>query len=361
MFSQPFHDPSVVADLLTVCQGEGWMSPAVQAKTQIMMEQGLHPEQVFIGTGIVSTEQYGEALSRLFDVPFVRKTPAAARHTSLIDEQTLARARAFVADRDPSSALVAFADPSDTEALQTIDQALQKKGISLVPAVTLWSDLRTQHATKPHSAASLRRNLEHSLARSGTSTLELGHVDAGWYVHHQGLSEHDTAWQRTHASTATPALAVHLKANPLVGWRVQSTPTTHGTMMRFEREEPHALGVHPLDWSQSVQRLMSEGQGVLVIIHADKAVESLLANRFPQAEIGTHWRTSMQQPHVYRVRGEEEREEVLHAVLSGRSALILQQNNDVEWLRVAPVLGIRISRLERCATPEGAAWISYDL
>jgi hypothetical protein len=97
------------------------------------------------------------------------------------------------------------------------------------------------------------------------------------------------------------------------------------------------------------------------MIHADKAVESLLMHRFPRAEIGTHWRTSMQQPHVYRVRGEEEQEEVLHAVLSGRSALILQENNDVEWLQVAPALGIRISRLERCATPEGAAWISYDL
>lgn len=360
MSTYAFHDPSVVSDLLTVCQGEGWLSHAVQAKVQIMMEQGLHPEQALIGTGIVSIEQYGEALSRVFDVPFVRKTAASVRHASLIDEQTLARAHAFVADRDPSSALVAFADPSDPQALHIVDQALQKKGISLVPAATLWSDLRPQHTTPPPSVASLRRSLEHSLSQSGASVFEIGHIDSGWHTHHEGLFEHDAVWQRTHGSTATPALAMHLTKHPLHGWQLEATTTSHGTMVRLERGEPHAQGAHPLDWSQSMQRLVKEGQGVLVIIHADKATEALLSHRFPQAEAGAQWRSSAQ-PHVYRMRREDQQEEVLHAILSGRSAVVLQQNDDLEWVRSMPSLGVSVSCLERCGTLEGTAWMSRDV
>ena len=361
MSTHAFHDPSVVSDLLTVCQGEGWLSPTVQGKTQMMIEQGLHPEQALIGTGIVSIEQYGEALSRLFDVPCVRKTAASTRHASLIDEQTLTRARAFVTDRDPSSALEAFADPSDPQALQIVDQALQKKGVSLVPAVTLWSDLRMQHATSLPSAASLRRSLEHTLAQSGTSIFELGHVDSGWYTQHQSLSGHDATWQHAHVSTTVPALAMHLGKHALRGWRMEATATSHGTMLRLEREAPHAQGIHPLDWSQPMQRLMNEGQSVLVIIHADKAAEALLFDRFPQAEAGIQWRSSAKQPHVYRAQREEQQEEVLHAALSGRSAIILQQNNDLEWAQSMRSLGIPVSCLERCPTPEGTAWISREL
>lgn len=356
-----FHDATVVSDLLAVCQGEGWLSPTVRPKVQIMIEHGLHPEQALIGTGLVSPEQYGEALSQLFEVPFVRKTEGAARHVDVLNGATLNKARAFVADRDPSSALVAFADPSHPEALQMIDRALQRMGIALVPAVALWSELQSTNLTPQRAVASLRRQLEHALAQSSATQFEVGSSENDWHTHHEGLHVHDRSWQEHHPAAAGSALVAHLTYHTPTDWQVREVQTSQGSLMQLQRETVHTHEAHPLNWSQAMQIFASTGKGVCVVVRADKSTEKLLHRRWPKAVAGAHWRASLNQPHVYHAQEADEREEALHAALSGRPVLVLQPDEQVGWLQGLRPLGIPVSCLTRTVLPEGAAWTAHTL
>lgn len=358
-----FHDASVVPDLLAVCEGEGWVSPAVRTKVDIMIEHGLHPEQALIGTGVVSAEQYGEALSQLFDIPFVCRTDASVRYANLIPERILTDARAYVADRDASSALVAFADPSDPQALHAIDQALGRIGVTLVPAVTLSSDVSSMRAMAPSSAATLRRRLEAAFAQSGTTSFECGQMNANWYTHHEGVHACDRAWQKEYAPATSSALAMHLTRHMPTGWQVCHVPTSQGRIIRYTRENASPADTHPLDWSHVMQD--NRRGGVRVIVHADQTTEKMLCDHFPVAEEETHWRdpsaVRMDRPYVYRVREADEREMALHMALSGRPVLILQEEKNTDWIRVLPPIGIPVSCLTRTVVPEGAAWTSHAL
>ncbi len=337
MLTSFFHDPHVVSDLLALCQTEGFVSPRVRCKVEIMVAHGLHPEQALIGTGLLSPEQYGEALSHLFDLPFVRKQDTPDRSIGVLDLETLSRVNAFVVDRDPTSALVAFCDPSSPEALRMVDGALEHLQMTLVPAVTLWSDVRKKQTRASASAGTLRRRLETTLSTSGIALVD---------------------GEKMHARSVTSSLMLQLRRKMPEGWNGKTVSTSHGHMIEWNPTSPYVPGAHPLEWSDAMRRFGQAKGGVQVVIRPDDSAKKMLTDRWPQAEPGTHRQAGDESPCLYHIEHEHEQEEALHAALMGRTICVIQSQEEMAWLRPLSEVGIPVTCFRRHLLPEGAAWTS---
>lgn len=362
-----FCDPHVASDLLAVCQGEGWITPKTVQKTRILLEHGLHPEQALIGTGLVTPDQYGEALTHLFDIPFAR--PAArvrfAGRFPRLDGDWLAEQRAVILDQDISTLFVAFADPSNIKAIKAVTSAVQGYGLKLVPAVTLWSDIRPRKRPPVASVSSIRRHLLDRLDRAATSHLEIGADADGWHISHQSIQFLDKDLL-PHPHASAPALAVHVlhQQDPSFSdWNMSLHATSYGAALTLKRQENNAIHTHPLDWSQAFEVFSQHPKGVLIFVSSEQDLLQARAKQrgwLPENNEG-HWRTQPELPAIYRVEEEEDQEEAVHASLSGRPVVAYQKTSDLSWAKPLQYAGIPVSVLERHVVPNGMAWTSRSL
>lgn len=362
-----FCDPQVVSDLLAMCQGEGWLTPKTVQKTRILLEHGLHPEQALIGTGLMTPDQYGEVLTHMFDIPFTRRAilPRSTHRTPRLDAHWLVEQRAIMIDEDVSTLLVAFADPSDAKAIKAVASAVQAHGLELVPAVTLWSDIRPTCTPPLVAISSVRRQLQHRLDQACTSHLEIGSDAHAWHISHQSVQSLD-ADLISHPPASASALNLHLshhRKQALAGWNISHHPTSHGAVLTLRRQEDQGTQTHPLDWSQAFEAFTQHANGVLIFVSSG---QDLLRTRAEQQgwlreKEEAHWRTRPDLPAIYQVEEEEYQEEAVHAALSGRPVVAYQKTPDVRWAEPLQYARIPVSILERHAVPNGMAWTSRCL
>lgn len=360
-----FRDPHVVADLLAVCQGEGWLNPKIVQKTRVLIEHGLHPEQALIGTGLLTPDQYGEALTHIFDVPFARpvSSPRRPARASRIDSVWLAGQRAAVIDESVTKLIVAFADPSDTNALNAVEHAVQAHGWELVPAVTLWSDIRSTQGVPLSTVGSARRHLQHALEQASTSRIEIGNDAHGWHVTHDSVQSLERGVIKV-ASTSAPALTLHLQRHAEQresNWNLSHHATSHGSILVLQREERNVSQMHPLKWSQAFQEFTQTPRGMLVFVTPVSDIQPKREEYGWLEEGEAHWRTHAHMPAVYQVEAEDGQEEAVHAALSGRPVVAHQKTADLGWLEPLQHANIPVSVLERHAVPNGMAWTSRSL
>ncbi len=362
-----FCDPHVVSDLLAVCQGEGWLTPKTAQKTRVLLEHGLHPEQVLIGTGLMTPDQYGEALTHIFDIPFIRRATLSrsTRRAPRLDADWLSAQRAVMMDEEVSTLLVAFADPSDTKAVKAVASAVQAHGLELVPAVTLWSDIRPAYTPPLAAISHVRRHLQYHLDQASTSHLEVGSDRHGWHLSHESIQalEPDLI---THPPASAPALTLHLLRHgqqAFTDWKLSHHPTSHGAILTLKRQKDQAAQMHPLDWSQTLEMFTRHPQGVLVFVASGQDVLQVQAEQrgWLHQEEGAHWRTQPGLPAIYQVEEKESQEEALHAALSGRPVVAYQKTSDVRWAEPLQYAHIPVSILERHVVPNGMAWTSRSL
>ncbi len=360
-----FRDPHVVADLLAVCQGEGWLNPKVVQKTRVLIEHGLHPEQALIGTALLTPDQYGEALTHIFDVPFARPVSSSRRSSrpTRIDIAWLATQRATIIDEGVAKLIVAFADPSDTDALKAVEHVVQAHGWELVPAVTLWSDIRPSQGVPLSTVGTARRQLEQTLEQASTSHIEMGNDAHGWHVTHESVQSLDGNVIKA-ASTSAPALLLHLHRHAQQSksdWNLSHHRTSHGSILVLHREGNAVLESHPLRWSNILQAFTQSPQGMLVFVASTADVQAQREEYRWLEEGEAHWRTHTQVPALYQVEEEDAQEEAVHAALSGRPVVAHQKTADLRWLKPLQHAHIPVSILERHAVPNGMAWTSRSL
>lgn len=362
-----FCDPHVASDLLAVCQGEGWITPKTVQKTRILLEHGLHPEQALIGTGLVTPDQYGEALTHLFDIPFARPAARSKFVGSLprLDRDWLVKQRAVMLDQDVSTLLVAFADPSDVKAMKAVTSAVQAHGLRLVPAVTLWSDIRPTKEPLSATMRSIRRQLQHHLDHAATSHVEMGADANGWHVSHESVQCLDKDLI-PHPPSSSSALTLHLlrqKESSFSDWSIVLHPTSHGAVLSLKRQAKNASQAHPLEWSQIFEAFTQHPEGVLVFVSSGVDLLQTQAEQYGwlQKKEAVHWRTQPNIPAIYCAEEEAEQEEAMHAALSGRPVVAYQQTSDLRWIEPLQHALVPISVLERHAVPNGMAWTSRSL
>ncbi|MBP6945105.1 hypothetical protein KBD61_05305 [Patescibacteria group bacterium] len=362
-----FRDLHVVSDLLAVCQGEGWLTPKTVQKTRVLLEHGLHPEQALIGTGLMTPDQYGEALTHMFDIPFTRRValPRSARRAPRLDADWLVEQRAVMIDEDVSTLLVAFADPSDAKAVKAVASAVQAHGLELVPAVTLWSDVRPAYTPPLATVSSIRRQLQNRLDHASTSHVEIGCDTHGWHVSHQSVQALDRDLI-THSPASAPALAMHLlrhRERAFADWSISHSATSHGAVLTLKRQEDQAAQTHPLDWSQAFEVFTQHPEGMLIFVASGQDLVQARAEQqgWLLEKEEAHWRTQPDLPAVYQVEEEEYQEEAVHAALSGRPVVAYQKTPDVRWAEPLQYAHIPVSILQRHVVPNGMAWTSRSL
>ncbi len=362
-----FRDPSVVSDLLAVCQGEGWLTSKTVQKTRVLLEHGLHPEQALIGTGLITPDQYGEALTHVFDIPYTRRVtlPRSTRRAPRLDINWLSQQRAIIIDEDRSALLVAFADPSDTRAVKAVANAVQAHGLELVPVVTLWSDIRPAYTPPLAAVSSVRRQLRHHLDEASTSHLEIGSDTRGWHLFHQGVQSLD-AGLITHPPASASALTLHLlrhQGQSFADWNISHEPTSHGAVLALRRPGDHVKERHPLNWSQAFEGFIRHPEGVLIVVSSEQDFLQARAEQqgWLREKKEAHWRTQPDLPAIYPVDEEQGQEEAVHAALSGRPVVAYQKNPDMHWAKQLQYAHIPVSILERHRVPNGMAWTSRSL
>ena len=57
------------SDLLDACQARQWLTAETARKAAWLLESGLHPEQVLLGTGLITLDQFGELVNEGLVVP----------------------------------------------------------------------------------------------------------------------------------------------------------------------------------------------------------------------------------------------------------------------------------------------------
>ncbi len=361
MSSSFFHDPQVVSDLLAICQGEGWIVPKAREKARILIEHGVHPEQALIGSGLISPDQYGEALTQLFDIPFVRVSPStssALRGASVLNKQDLAQQGAQIIDQEGKTLLVAFTDPSDATVIKQVAEMAQSHGLQLVPAVMLWSDMRLKQSSPSPavSIGSVRRRLYQALDEASASQIEIGTHGDGWQVSHRSVESLPRVWQDLLPS-ASAALALHLHRHKRPSWEIRHARTSHGSSVELIRTGVMEVHKHPLNWSTLFSSFLQKPSGMLIFINAHQEAEDY-AKRHDWGVLDeeAYWRHDPAQPYLYSVDTAEQRELATHAVLSGRPVVARQSDAGVDWLEALATTRIPISIIEQHRVPEGMAW-----
>ena len=159
------------------------------------------------------------------------------------------------------------------------------------------------------------------------------------------------------------ALALHLgryAKQDIPDWRVESQPTSEGTRLRLTRTAPLPPETHPLDWSQAFQSFVEGKSGVCVLIRSgEEEGRRRQQHGWMEKDLWRHWREQPKMVHVYPGRTEEEREEIVHAALSGRPVVVTQAHADVAWLKPVASLRIPLYILERHVVPQGMAWTAH--
>lgn len=353
-----FADPGVVTDLLAVCRAEGLLNAKTEKKVHTLLDQGLHPEQALIGTGLVPVNRYGEVVEQVFGVPFIRISRSSGVSNTLIDPELLSKSRAVLVEHRPKAAIVAFADPSDKSAVDFVQRGLREKDVALTLAVTLWSDLRSRGAAS-HSIGSRRRFLQRAWDRSGVHAFELSHgLGRDVHVHAEARDIPSFSLDSSHLS----ALALHLdrkQRGMSFDWDVNSTYLSHGVVLSGRRRRESFSSHHPLGWSKAFTMFFKQPRGVLVCVGMDALLKGFFRTQPISFADAFSSRRAGSRPVMYDL-ARADQEEVLHAVVAGRPILLVSSMVPV-WLSKVASIGLPVHVLERHVVPSGMSWSSYSL
>lgn len=348
-----------------MCRDEARVSTRALEKARSLLRHGLHPEQALIGTGLLTPEAYGEILSRIFDLPFVRLMDgrrSGDRH--LLDAEMIRAQRIHLLERDGRSLQIGFVDPC---AWHVVEGELATQGFHVAPAVILWSEWRRWYPPRVEasfSIADVARALETYAEHHAMHHLQV-------FAHGSEVKIHaDAPGQRLHpvfeAPRLTPALlpafALYLSREaPARGWQVTSTMTTHGQAIHLTRKQPFAAATHPFDWMQTFTSIAGGTHRFILILDADPYVRARLLERFPHAVSPEHWRRAAQTPHIYDGSQEEEREWAWQAALQGQPVIALASSAHEEWWKPVVEAHLPIQRISAQRHPEGVAWEACPL
>lgn len=361
--SSAFSDPGIVSDLLRLCVAEGWIAPRIKEKVRVLVDHGLHPEQALLGTGLLNVDQYGEGLSRVSGLPFVRVAQSSSPSLPVwLNTSVCLQARAKVVEMGDGVLSVALADPTDAKARASLRQVAASLGVSIRWFVTLWSDVRPPSSRSAGTVASLRRRCMARLRETHASYAEL--VDGGveWYFSHDQIGKAKPSWLSDYPSTSLSALSLHVKRHTFEGeWSVDSGRTAHGMSLRWNASSSSHLHPHPLRWAQSWSNLRLQG-GIALVFGVSESFMKMLAEQegWKWAHASDPWRESPHIPHIYRLDSLPEQEEACHAALSGRAVILLSPSvPSPSWLDHVRQLEVPISKVQRLSVPEGTAWAVF--
>ncbi len=323
----------------------GWLLRATEQKARFLLEQGLHTEQVLLGTGLLTLSQYAELVEERFQVRLGR----------LDQDRWSARA---IADAVPEG--IAAVTSEDGETAWLVSDAWE-------PAVAAWRKTVTEpmHAVFHSDLLRWRR-------RVGPTDFAVSAWWRAWQA--QGATEARICLERGTGhvwvgpdAEAVPGLSVSKEELPaLQAWFEAGYPSQDGRVKRLPGVESDLLQVvlheapHPLARLVGWQAYLKEPRGILLCLAPDAWLEARLTP-VPEVSGGHELFTEAELRRIHP-RDERAREAAAQAALAGIAFCWVEDApQETAWIRPLAQAGVPITVVRRRETLHGSAWEAYHL
>lgn len=348
----------LVQRLIGTCQSQGWLSASAAERASSLCRQGLHPEQALLGTRLVNEDRYGEALSHVYGLPFIRvMAEPAERVRDLLPEPLQREAMAMPLALDQKELAVGYAEPSDAKQMKAIMRAGLEQGLRVKPFVILQSDWRLHRPSKPWADVTVDR-----LERAITSAADAGQVH-GFWIHANdrlanvflGHTDH-TLPSFAFPRAFLPALRLRLERRSVRSpWVVERTLNGLDQAVHVVRRESYEDAPHPTEWMDGWRAFLKQPIGMFVVVRPDAFIRRQITERFADGEADD----TRRRPCWIDARDERGRELALHAALLGRTTVAFAKTDDAWWREVAQA-GIPVRVLAATHLPRQVAWSFHE-
>lgn len=330
---------SWASQLAQAAYERGWLTSAARSKSLMLIESGLHPEQVFIGMGLLSAQQYAECVQACWGITLERLDVDAWSMVgpSLSDgviegENESGERQVFRADGWDSSSVLSAKNVKDVYYSDLIQWRRQPDPVDL--SVSEWLE--------------------------AWSTVDATEVRLG-VEQHQGVVQAGVT--RTYLDDGcikpeeVPALQTWFEGG--FGSRDWSSER----MLGIESDwlilvAKHSR--HPLKSLEAWQAFFEKPQGVLYLVDPDEWLRRQVSQL---VELRDH-REAFQPAKPYRCepRSAAEQEVALHSALAGTAVCWVDEGGaSTGLLRQLAAAGIPVVLVRGRATHHGTAWEVYKL
>ncbi len=350
---------SLMTELYQKSFARQWISPAMRDFISFMEAEGVHAEQLYLGFGLLTLEQYAEAVSEVTGCPFMHLCDVPVVEGSPFSELVCERERCCPLWQEEQVWHVGFVDPSVVaDASAWKERHAELSDVEMKPYVILlseWNARRVQSDTPP-SIHRMSDGVRAQLDAQGLHHVRLQPSAQEVTVSHAGGEASDIRLP----SWAMNALALHLSRREMSsGWEVETHPALHGHAIHLTRQEPHADAPHPVEWMDAVEAFLQQPQGLLLLI-TDDAYATQRLQRLCSSLVGSPVASCM-------FSSSQDVEEALHGLLLGESRLAcLAPARAQSWVKPEAVermmqewmapseIPLRVIRSR--ATSHGMAW-----
>jgi hypothetical protein len=343
-------------ELIQLLESRGHLGPRARARVSSLIEQGIHPEQIFVGGGVVAPQTYREYLAKLSGLPSTYEWSDAI--TSELPpgftREMVQRHQAVPLSHTDHVWVIGYLQPWDQRSQTRVQKLAETHGWQAQPAVLLkgeWqrTKMRSKLPVPPHVGP----------ARSHLDALSARQVSEKWYLdprHPRSGRKDIRSEEGVLPGSYLPALGRRLRRrhDPSVGVEIRALE--HGIALRIYQAAALNLE-HPSAWLQ--HRPETQKQGLTVLVGSDPWFRELTGPHTSQQWSIEGWR---EVPILYRKQpSSREQEELKHALLAGKSAIIHVLTPMPTWCEEIAAAGIPVRIIHKVVLPEGESWVSYDL
>lgn len=330
---------SWASQLAQAAYERGWLTSAAQKKSLMLIESGLHPEQVFIGMGLLSAQQYAECVQMCWGITIERLDMDAWSivGSSLSDgviegENESGERQAFRADGWDSTSALSVKNVKDVYYSDLIQWCRQPEPVDL--SVSEWLEAwSTVDATEVRLGVEQHRGV----VQAGVTRT---YLDDGCIKPEE-----------------VPALQAWFEGG--FGSRDWSSERTLGIESDWlVLVAKHSR--HPLKSLEAWQTFLEKPLGVLYLIDPDEWLRRQVSHL---AELRNHSEV-FQSTGLYRCEPQSaaEREVALHSALAGTAVCWVDEGGaSAMLLRQLAAAGIPVKLVRGRATNHGTAWEVYQL
>lgn len=319
----------------------GWLAASAQKKAGLLSEAGLHPEQVFIGTGLLSAEQYATLVERLWKIKLERLD---------IDTYTLKnRAQSAV------GVFEAEDEAGERVVLRVDAWARPSVEVSKAPVRHVFFSDVLRWLRQPGVVELSAGEWLEAWNEVGGTELHLG-VEHGRGVVQTGMEQRsldDGCIKREEV----PALQAWFEAGfGSRDWGAIREPGIESDWLELVAKHIQ----HPLTGKQAWEGFLRAPEGVLYVVEPDAWLRRQIA-AFDQA---THDQRLFQERKTWHTSpvAAEERERVVHGVLAGASLCWVDDTgSSFGCVRQIAGAGIPVTVVRARSTVHGTAWEVYRL
>lgn len=301
----------------------------------LLAEQGIHPEQVLVGGGMVARNRYAEWLSKASGWPVADVLPDTTTELKGLDESLIERGVLPILVTK-KAAEVAFTDP-EAGLVEQVRQMALKSSKEFRPAVMLIAEFRKRVPWKDklmHPVRTLKQLFKEA-DRRGSHQIRLLPSDDSWHAFFDSGDGDAVSLPMRYASSMRMRMQ---RFGSKSGWHVQASRSGSEPVLFLVRRK--GSGRHPLEWSSL---LASNQDGLTVVISPDAFAARQLAGKMEEGI------------KAFDADQEDDREMAVHEALAGHPAYAFA-SQDGDWY--VPVLqaGIPLHIVRGHRSPDGIAW-----